>query len=642
MNQTSQQTKGKWNILSRISEFVQYFIILIIVSLLLIGIKLVIADSMVIYVQSKKTDVLQVFFPVNDIYSEENSERSPVVENQTNGIKVTLPLIPIDHIRIDPSNETGENVITKVELKHLFDTETYLPADLLTHIKPIQMIDKVEITPAGLLIRSTGNDSAFELQLDNSSNAFQFIILGIVSIFISLAIYLGIQKFSYLRMPTITEKVYLLTIPLLISIGVAALFYPGFMSYDTLHALRGARNGVTDSMWPPMVSYVWRVIDHVSSNPSAMHFSQVYLLIGSIFYIVYLFTQKIRYATIFLVLFLSIPVILGTVAVIWKDVLMASFFLAGFLAIYSTKFFNNKWQLIFLSLLAIFLIFLGTCSRHNAILGAVPLLFFLTSILSSKIIKKRIYIILSTFLIGSFLIGVIFTLKVQLDHYSLPELHKLNSSTDDFIKSVRVLDVAGASVCMERNLFGNLSQNLTIEDIKTGYDPKHVNLSKAILDRVPIDDRINHIWINVAMEHPVCFLYNKYEMTKYLIGANKGSQFLITAPAIDSNEYGYTLSESRLRDLTVSYIIYASKITVFKPWLLYLLSIVYFIYMLQRRMLKAEHITLFFSAYFYLGGLILFGNAADARLPFYTTATLCIFLFVSFLTTKREHISRIR
>lgn len=628
MNEALQQTKSK--------SLMRYFTILIIVSLLLLGAKLALADSMVIYVQNKKADILQAFFPADGIYSEENSERSPFAKNQTNGIRIPLPLMPIDHIRIDPNNEAGEIVISKIELKHLFDTETYLPADLLTRIKPIQMIDKVEITPAGLLIRSTGNDSAFELQLDKYSETRIFLILGIMSIFISIAIYLGIQKFAYLKIPTINEKVYLLTIPLFISIGVAALFYPGFMSYDTLHALRGARNGVTDSMWPPMVSYVWRVVDHISSNPSAMHFSQVYLLIGSSFYIVYLFTQKIKYATVFILLLLSIPVILGTVAVIWKDVLMASFFLAGFLAIYSMKIFNNKWQIILLSVLTIFFIFLGTCSRHNAILGAVPLLFFFASILSSKIAKKRIYIIFTTFLLGSVLTGVIFTLKVQLDHYSLPELAKLNSSTDDFIESVRVLDVAGASVCMERNLFGNLSPDLTIEDIKIGYDPKHVNLSKAILDRVPIDDRINQIWINVAMEHPVCFLYNKYEMTKYLIGAHQGTQFLITSPAIDTNEYGYILAESRLRELTVSYIIYASKITLFKPWLLYLLSIVYFIYMLQRRMLKAEHITLFFSAFFYLGGLILFGNAADARLPFYTTATLCIFLFVSFLTTKKR------
>ncbi len=122
------------------------------------------------------------------------------------------------------------------------------------------------------------------------------------------------------------EKIYLFIIPIIVSLIIVATFYPGFMSYDTLHALRGARNGVTDSEWPPMVSYVWRVIDVFCKNPSAMHFSQISLLLISISYILYFFTKKISYCLFFLILYLSAPTILGTIAVIWKDVLMSAFF----------------------------------------------------------------------------------------------------------------------------------------------------------------------------------------------------------------------------------------------------------------------------------------------------------------------------
>jgi hypothetical protein len=66
--------------------------------------------------------------------------------------------------------------------------------------------------------------------------------------------------------------------------SISFLFYPGFMSYDTLHALRSARNGVIDSMWPPMVSYVWRVVDSIWVNPVSMLFSTNIFLI---FFIVY-------------------------------------------------------------------------------------------------------------------------------------------------------------------------------------------------------------------------------------------------------------------------------------------------------------------------------------------------------------------
>jgi hypothetical protein len=432
------------------------------------------------------------------------------------------------------------------------------------------------------------------------------------------------------------ERGYLIAIPLLISLAIAALFYPGFMSYDTLHALRGARNDVTDSMWPPMVSYVWRAVDLVSSNPSAMHFSQVFLLLVSVFFVIYICAKKISYVTTFLFVYLSIPVILGTVAVIWKDVLMAAFFLAGLAVIVSMDMVVNKWRRILFLLLAVLLIFLGVCTRHNAITGAVPLLFYLVFVVCSRTFKTNMSLWLSVILLGSALNAVVFIMKVQLDNYSLPNLVKMQSSNDVFIQSVRVLDVAGASLCVGSNLFADIVPNLSLDEITSGYDPRHINLSKGLFGKVPVDSRINKVWTAVALDHPICFFYNKFQLTKYLIGANSGIQFLITSPYIDKNEYGYTLRESPIRKLTVSYIIHASQLPFFKPWFLYIISIGAFIYMVRVRALTAIHWTIFLSAFFYFFGLVLFGNAADARLPFYTTTALLMFSFLSVLEYRKR------
>lgn len=433
------------------------------------------------------------------------------------------------------------------------------------------------------------------------------------------------------------NRTYLLAIPLLVSLGVAALFYPGFMSYDTLHALRSARNGVTDSMWPPMVSYVWRAVDLVSVNPSAMHFSQVFLLLFSIFFIVFTFTKKIRYAAAFLLIYLTIPSVLGTVAVIWKDVLMAAFFLAGFVVIASMRHVTNRWGFILLLLLATFLIFLGVCSRHNAITGAVPLLFYLALIMCSRVLKSPSRLWLAVFFLGSTLTGAVFLTKIQLDNYSLPGFEKLRNSNDFFVRAVRVFDVAGASLCVGSNLFADMAPNLSLAEIRSGYDPRHINLSKGLLDKVGVDSRIDKVWLNVAVHHPVCFFSHKFHLTKYLIGANKGVQFLITAPSIDKNEYGYLLPESSIRDSTVAYIVHASALPFFKPWFLYLLSIGSLVYLVWARALTAGHSTIFLSAIFYLGGLVIFGNAADARLLFYTTTALSMFTFISILEPKKRH-----
>ena len=49
------------------------------------------------------------------------------------------------------------------------------------------------------------------------------------------------------------------------------------------------------------------------------------------------------------------------------------------------------------------------------------------------------------------------------------------------------------------------------------------------------------------------------------------------------------------------------------------------IYLIYTRTLKASYSVVFLSACFYFASLVLFGNAADARLPFYTTTGLLIF-----------------
>lgn len=448
---------------------------------------------------------------------------------------------------------------------------------------------------------------------------------------------LGCRKFTGDKMRLEREKVYLLTIPLLMSLGVAALFYPGFMSYDTLYALRGARNGVTDSLWPPMVSYVWRVVDLVSYNPSAMHFSQVFLLLFSIFVVLFLFTKTIAYATTFLLIYLSIPVVLGTVAVIWKDVLMAAFFLAGFAVIAFMRSVINRWWFIFLLLLALFIIFFGVCSRHNAITGAVPLLYYLALVVCSRVLKRPIHLWLGVILLGSVLTSTVFITKTLLDNYSLPNFERLSNSSDIIIRSVRVLDVAGASLCVGSNLFADVAPTLSLTEIRSVYDPRHANLSKGLLDRRDVYSRIDKIWLSVALHHPVCFFNHKLQLTKYLVGANKGAQFLITHPSIDNNDYGYSLPESSLRDAASAYIVHGSQLPFFRPWFLYLISIGSFIYMVRVRALTAGYLTIFLSAIFYFAGLVVYGNAADARLLFYTTTALSIFTFISMLEFKKRH-----
>ena len=448
--------------------------------------------------------------------------------------------------------------------------------------------------------------------------------------------YSGLQKNICKNGWIFRKNISLFAIPLLVTLLLVTLFYPGFMSYDSLHALHSARSGVTDSMWPPMVSYVWRAVDQVSHNPSAMHFTQLFLLNSSIFFLLLFFTQRIKYAMVFFIVYLSIPAVLGTVAVIWKDVLMASFLLAGFATTIAAKKSSQKRSFSAWIFVAIILLFLGTCSRHNAITGAVPLLFFLAMVICARFFSGGMRLWFGSFLLGVVLIAGIFTAKIFIDNYALPNLTRLPGSSGSFIQTVRALDIAGASLCVGSNLFSDMAPDLSTDDIKRDYDPRHINLSQKLLSRLNYQGGIgiDKIWLDVAIHHPVCFLHNKLQLTKFMVGADSGRQFLITAPSIDSNEYGYHLENSRLRDVIVSYIVNSSEFFFFKPWFIYVLSFVSFIYLLRVNGLTAPHLALFSSGLFYFGGLVAFGNAADARLLFYTTTVFSMLIFISVIKFK--------
>ncbi len=180
---------------SHLRGLTTYLLILVIASLLHLGVRLNFTDSIVIFAQKNQPDFMQVFFPIEGEFSEKNSKRSGLFENPPNDLMFAVPMMPgnYDSVRIDPANESGDVSITKIEIKRLFGTEILSPMDLNSRVKPIQMISKLQATPAGLLINSTGNDPAFSLQLNNPwalPHATAFIIINLL---LSFAIFLGVK-----------------------------------------------------------------------------------------------------------------------------------------------------------------------------------------------------------------------------------------------------------------------------------------------------------------------------------------------------------------------------------------------------------------------------------------------------------------
>ncbi|MHC8298795.1 hypothetical protein [Pseudomonas sp. ZS1P83] len=611
-----------------------YLTSLIISGLVIFGISLIHKDTIVFFVDAKTSDFIQLYFPVNSMYTEEFSERKVYNGSSTRGVEFTIAGKNLDHVRVDPADKPLEIIVKRIEVRYLFNSKIFLPSELLDRIVPKQGIDSVTIGRAGLEIITSGNDPQFELSIHNQLSFREKTKPFTVILALSLVIYFTMLAFSVKNIHQLPKAIALIAVPTVISLVVSWSFYPGFMTFDTFHALDGARDEVTDSTWPPMISYIWRLIDVISQNPMVMHFAQVLLLLLSFFYIAQYFSKNFRYTFLLVIFYLSIPVILGTLAAIWKDVLMTSFLLASFATALAMKSTERKLPFIALSILTVALIFLGVASRHNAITAAIPLIFYLAWIISCRKSIKRAQTIITFLCLGILLTVGIYSAKIQLDRYSLPEFHKLKGATA-LIRVTRSMDIAGASICLNRNLFKEQSPHLTLEGISENYDPRHSNLSLDFINNVNFDNTLDQLWISTAITHPICFLYNKFQLTRQLIGAHDGNQFIIIAPEIEENTYGYSLPKSTIRENLVNYVIDYSSKSLLKPWFIYFVCLVLLTLLLFIGRINLELVIILLSATLYLGGLVAFGNAADARLLFYTTTLIILGGFIGITRLTR-------
>jgi hypothetical protein len=298
---------------------------------------------------------------------------------------------------------------------------------------------------------------------------------------------------------------------------------------------------------------------------------------------------------------------------------MASFIFSGFVLMVLLPSVKKSLVFALLAGLTYILFLIATCVRHNAITATAPLLLYLGFLLAQRFAIKNINVYLSAATVFLFLVVPAYGFKLILDHYSMPKLVEISSSKEDFFRPVRILDIAGASICVGENLFINSSPRLTLDVISKNYEPKHVNLSSKLFEKIDNPNNVVTDWWDAIKKYPFCMLTNKIQLSYYLLGFNEGPEFLITHPSIDVNEYGYQLRQSSLRDKVVNYVIEWSGYSFLKPWFLYVIWFSLFMMFYIKRRVPLIISTLILSGSLYLTSLIFLGNAADARLIFYST-----------------------
>ena len=582
-------------------------------------------QSLILRLDSSQEGTIQIFYSANEskTFTEEDSQSIPYISQDN---QVLIAKYPRDYsraLRIVPFDDNGTIAISSIEINSLFSHVLLKPSNILQRISESQDIDQPVILKDRLIIRAKGKDPSFLLNLGMLSSFYDVIR------FLFSWIAFSLLGFCLAGAPLKTElrrRLAVVIVPFVFSAILVYVFYPGYMNYDSLHALRAARNEVLESTYPPIVSYIWRSLDGIYPEVSFMFFGQVFLLLLSISVVAYFYTGSLMPYILFSVLIFLVPVLLGTISAIWKDVLMASFFMAAFACISLITAAKDRLTRLVLISASVLLLFLATASRHNAIVATVPFAFYLAwQIFPDRRFHPKV---ITRSLVAFGIIGALVTAKVHVDKYSLPSMKPIVGS-DVLITIVRKMDIVGASICSNTNLFANEAPATSLNQLKAGYDPRHSNISDPMLNTIPQEVNVTSLWVDTMIHHPVCFWSNKFQLTTYMLGLNEGEQFLVAAPKVDPNEYGYYLPANPLREQLESNLISSSRLFFLRPWFIWLITLV--LLSLSIRLahpLKTGYLVLLISAAFYALGLFMFGNAADARLLFYSNIS---FLLVSIL-----------
>ena len=172
---------------------------------------------------------------------------------------------------------------------------------------------------------------------------------------------------------------------------LAIVFYPGYMSPDSISHLEQATGVAHLTDWhPPVITRLWGLLIGVTGHISSMLIFQLVLLVTAMFVLSILVYQHTRNRSWALstYMILLLPNIVNIAGVIWKDVQMAFSLTLAVMFIWfiisSKKTLGRtvKYGIVGLTLL---LILYAGMLRYNALFAVLPILFVLPRLFTKRL-----------------------------------------------------------------------------------------------------------------------------------------------------------------------------------------------------------------------------------------------------------------
>lgn len=434
------------------------------------------------------------------------------------------------------------------------------------------------------------------------------------------------------------------SVPLVLSLCILAICYPGFMSYDSIRMLEEARSSVRGGIYPAAPVYILKFFDVAGYGPTLMLQAQNLVLLICVALILRMLGARITALTIAMVGLLAMPTVIGCMLVLWKDVTLTSLMMLSITIIFlasstdkKNKYFEaGKW-------ISMSLLMLGTLVRFNAITSTAVIAIYWISIYY----KQR-----SAKFKGSAFVAILFCMVVGnklVNTYSFPEFKKLEPNPIAYV--IMTYDLVGTSGWSRDSLIpieSGTSEHLPripISDIDKIYSPlgalamndNNVRLGNTVrvYPAKYSNEDITKAWLEAIYNHPLAYLSYRWDLFSEIIGAKNHATFEPTHfGRIDENPFGIQFQDRSITNITLKYIQFASNTILGKPWFAFLLSFAAVMLILKCRFIRPEFKALSYyssvSALLYILPFFIISGTGEVRYCFPAIVLSSISIFIWF------------
>jgi hypothetical protein len=372
---------------------------------------------------------------------------------------------------------------------------------------------------------------------------------------------------------------------------------PGFLSSDSLDQYNQSVTGKYMDWHPPLMAFVWRMLNNIYQGPQVMLVMQLVFLWLSIYLIATTFKNKYWY--VFAGMFALAPFVLNFAGNIFKDSQMALSWLLAFSFLFKAAVNETKpkiWQLLGCALL----IFYGAWIRYNALPACLPLLFLLSYVWVNG--KRK--------LIGTFLVLSLFALAGTFAFTG-----RIFNAIKSFPESKLYMhDLSGIFVKTGENVFPAILYT------KPGIDTTYLRAkyTTATFDNIwwnadnkpfapePVPEMISELreaWLKAIKRHPGVYISNRYDgFLSFLRLRKRTGGFVYASPGIEQNGYGYEpMGRGFHQALTMSFELH-DNMPYMRPWFWFFVNVllILFLPLVRNSILKICCGLLAFSSLLYL------------------------------------------